>query len=53
MKYNLGAAIMGVLVSLFSLAIVVTGSATPWGKVKYGFAVILLGVLVYYIGDKC
>lgn len=53
MKCNIWAAIASVLVVLVSMALVLTGSSGPFGKLKYSFAVVLLGVLVYYIGDKC
>lgn len=52
MKYSFWPAVMGVLTSLFLIALVLTNSSTAWGKLKYSFAGILLGALVYYLGDR-
>ncbi len=52
MKYKFWPVVMAVLISLLPLLLVLAGSSTVWGKVKYSFAVVLLGGLIYYLGDR-
>ena len=51
MKLNFFAAVAAVLVSIIPILLALT-SSTPWGKLKYSFAVVMLGCLIYYMGDR-
>ncbi len=51
MKIKFWAVAAAVFVCVVPMLLALT-SSTPWGKVKYSFAVVLIGSLVYYIGDK-
>lgn len=52
MKHNFWSLCMGALVALMSFLLVLTSSASAWGKVKYSFACVILGMAVCYVGDR-
>lgn len=52
MKYKFMSICTGTAVALAGSLLVLAGSASAWGKIKYSFACVLLGMAVCYIGDR-
>jgi len=52
MKQKFWSLCSGAAVAVLSILLVLTSSASAWGKLKYALACVLLGALVCHIGNR-